>query len=54
MIPGLTMGNVATESMTDAEVINEIMVTLTKTIVELRKIDMKKNYGVSKGQGNSL
>ena len=42
MIPGLTMSNVATESMTDAEAVKKIMENLTKTIVEFREVDMKK------------
>ena len=42
MIPGLTMGNVATESMTHAEEVKKIMVTLTKTIGEFREKDIKK------------
>ena len=41
-IPGLTIGNVATESMTDAEAVKKIIQTLTKTMVELRETDMKK------------
>ena len=40
--PGLTIGNVATESMTDAEAVKKTIETLTKTIVELRETDMKK------------
>ena len=42
MIPGLTMGSVATESMTDAEAVKKIMETLTKTIAEFRETDMRK------------
>ena len=42
MIPGLAMGNVATESMTDAEAVKKIMENLTKTIVEFREVDVKK------------
>ena len=34
MVPGLTMGDVVTESMTDAEAVKKIMENLTKTIVE--------------------
>ena len=41
-ISGLTIGNVATESMTDAEAVKKIIQTLTKTMVELRETDMKK------------
>ena len=40
LIPGLTIGNVATESMTDAEAVKKIMETLTKTIAEFRKTDL--------------
>ena len=42
LIPGMTIGNVATESMTDAEAVKITIETLTKTIVELRETDMKK------------
>ena len=42
MIHGLTMVNVATESMTDVEAVKKIMETLTKTIEEFRETDIKK------------
>ena len=42
MIPGVTMENIATESMTDAEEVKKIMENLTKTIVEFREGDRKK------------
>ena len=42
MIHGLTMGNVATESMTEAEAVKKIKENLTWTIVEFRELDMKK------------
>ena len=42
MIFGLTMVNVATESMIDAEAVKKIMENLTRTIVEFREVDMKK------------
>ena len=41
-IPGLTMGNVATESMTDAEAVKKTMENLTKIIAEFREVDMRK------------
>ena len=41
-IPGLTMGNVATESMMDAEAVQRTMETLSKTIVEFREAEMRR------------
>ena len=48
-IPGLTMGSVATESMTDAEAVKKIMETLTRTISEFRETDMKRKLKECQG-----
>ena len=39
-IPGLTTGNVATESMSDSEAVQRTMENLTKIISEFREADM--------------
>ena len=41
-IPGLTTGNVATESMSDSEAVQRTMENLTKIISEFREADMRK------------
>ena len=41
IIPGLTIGNLATESMIDAEAVKNIIETLTKTTVKFRETDIK-------------
>ena len=41
-LPGLTMGNIATESVSDAECVKRIMERLSKTVSEFREIDMKR------------
>ena len=41
-IPGLTMGNVATESMTDSEAVHRTMENLDKVTSEFREADMKQ------------
>ena len=41
-IPGLTMGNIATESVSDAECVRRIMERLSKIISEFREVDMKR------------
>merc|ERR1712002_263842 len=41
-IPGLTTGNEATESMTDAEAVQRTMENLTKTISEFQEADKQK------------
>ena len=41
-IPGLTAGNEATESMTDAEAVQRTMENLTETISEFREADKQK------------
>ena len=41
-IPGLTAGNEATESMTDAEAVQRTMENLTKTISEFQEADKQK------------
>ena len=42
MIPGLTTGNQATESMTDSEAVWRTMENLMRITSELRESDMKK------------
>ena len=41
-LPGLTMGNIATESVSEAECVKRIMERLSKTVSEFREIDMKR------------
>ena len=41
-LPGLTMGNVATESATEAECVKKIMDRLSKAVPDFREVDMKK------------
>ena len=41
-IPGLTTGNVATESMSDSEAVQRTMENLTKIISEFREADMRQ------------
>ena len=41
-IPGLTIGNEATESLPHSEAVQPTLEMITKTIVEFRKIDMRK------------
>merc|ERR1712002_857491 len=48
-IPGLTMQNVASESLTDAEAVRKVMETITKTTIEFREAEMKKNLGDCQG-----
>ena len=40
-LPGLTTGNVATESMTDSEAVQRTIENLTKFTAEFRKADMR-------------
>ena len=40
MIPSLTMGNIATMSMSDSDAVQRTMETLQKTISKLRDADM--------------
>ena len=42
-IPGLTTGNVATESMSHSEAVQRTMENLTKIISEFREANMRKN-----------
>ena len=51
-IPGLTAGSVATESMTDSEVVQKVMENLTRTISEFREADMRRR--LKDCQDNSL
>ena len=44
-IPGLTMKNVASESLTDAEAVRNVMEAITKTTIEFREAEMKKKLG---------
>ena len=41
-IPGLTMGNIATDSSSDAECVKRIMERLSKMVSEFREVDMRK------------
>ena len=41
-IPGLTTGNMVTESMTDAEAVQRTMEKLTSIISEFRQVNMKR------------
>ena len=41
-IPGLTTGNVATESMTDSEAVQRTMENLNRTVSEFREAEMRK------------
>ena len=41
-LPGLTMGNVSTESMTNCEALQHTLETLTRTVSEFCEADMKK------------
>ena len=43
MIPGLTTGNVATESMTDSKAVQRTMENLMQITSEFRESDMRKN-----------
>ena len=40
-LPGLTTGNVSTESMTDCEAVQRILETLNKTVSEFCEADMR-------------
>ena len=40
-LPGLTTGNVATESMTDSEAVQRTLENLTKIVAEFREADMR-------------
>ena len=41
-LPGLTTGNVASESMTDSEAVQRTIENLTRTVSEFREADMRK------------
>ena len=41
-IPGLTMGNEVTESLTDLEAVQHTLETITKTVSEFCEVDMRK------------
>ena len=41
-LPGLTTGNVSTESMTDCEAVQRILKTLNKTVSEFCEADMRR------------
>merc|ERR1712112_399306 len=41
-IPGITMGNEGTESLTDAEVVSRILGTMQKVMREFREVEMRK------------
>ena len=40
-LPGLTMGNMASDSATDAEAVRRILETINKTTKEFREAEMK-------------
>ena len=42
MFPGLIIGNVAMESMTNSEAVKNIRKTLTKSIAKYREVDIRK------------
>ena len=42
-LPGITTGNLATESMTDSEAVQRTMELLNKTTQEFRETEMRKN-----------
>ena len=48
-LPGLTMGNVATESMTDSEAVQRTMENLAKVTSEFREADMKRKLKECQG-----
>ena len=48
-LPGLTTGNVGTESMTDCEAVQRTMENLAKTISEFRKAHMKRKLKECQG-----
>ena len=48
-LPGLTTGNVGTESMTDSEAVQRTMELLSKTTQEFREAEMKKKLKECQG-----
>ena len=48
-LPGLTTGNVSTESMTDCEAVQRTLKTLNKTVSEFRKADMRRKLKECQG-----
>ena len=48
-LPGLTTGNVATESLTDCEAVQRTMEVLTKTTSEFREADMRRKLKECQG-----
>ena len=48
-LPGLTTGNVSTESMTDCEAVQRTMETLNRTVSEFCEADMKRKLKECQG-----
>ena len=48
-LPGLTTGNIATESMTDCEAVQRTLENLTKTVSEFREAEVKKELKACQG-----
>ena len=48
-LPGLTMGNVASESATDAEAVRMILETMNKTTKEFREAEMQGQFKECQG-----
>ena len=48
-LPGLTTGNVASESMTDSEAVQRTIENLTRTVSEFREADMRKKLKECQG-----
>ena len=48
-LPGLTTGNVATESMTESEAVQRTMENLTRVVSEFREADMRKKLKECQG-----
>ena len=48
-LPGLTMGNKSTESMTNCEAVQRTLENLTRTVSEFHEADMKKKLRECQG-----
>ena len=44
ILPGLTMGTVASDSATDAESVRNILETINKTTTEFREVEMPMKF----------
>ena len=49
-LPGLTTGNMATESLTDSEAVQRTMELLAQTTLEFREADMRKKLKDCQGR----